>query len=326
MLRVTRPGGLAFVSYTVWFGPWGGHETAPWHYLGGRRARRRYLRPARPRAQEQVRRVPVRRDRPRRPGLGPAPARRRGRSTCCPRYHPRWARWLARVPVLRELRHLEPRHRGAQGVSGTGDRSPRDLPAGGRATSRLRMCGYAALITALASPSRRGGWWPTPSSTCSPRPGSSWPPACTCGTRCGVRSAPEPGLRLRLADGAVLLARAPGAPAGVGGPAAVVEPAALPGVLRGRPARAAARGSGPRSPRSLAGFAFVLTPADHHAAGRRLGRDLADGAGPVGAAAAGDRAASAARCAARRGAERAGRGRPAAGSTRSPSPPSCRSA
>ena len=44
MLRVTRSGGLVFISYTVWFGPWGGHETAPWHFLGGMRARRRYAR------------------------------------------------------------------------------------------------------------------------------------------------------------------------------------------------------------------------------------------------------------------------------------------
>ncbi|MGZ7281862.1 hypothetical protein ACXWQV_09960, partial [Streptococcus pyogenes] len=35
---------LVFISYTTWWGPWGGHETAPWHYLGGRRARRRYAR------------------------------------------------------------------------------------------------------------------------------------------------------------------------------------------------------------------------------------------------------------------------------------------
>ena len=27
MLRVTRSGGIAFISYTVWYGPWGGHET-----------------------------------------------------------------------------------------------------------------------------------------------------------------------------------------------------------------------------------------------------------------------------------------------------------
>ncbi len=42
MVRVTRPGGLVFLSYTLWYGPWGGHETAPWHFLGGHRAARRY--------------------------------------------------------------------------------------------------------------------------------------------------------------------------------------------------------------------------------------------------------------------------------------------
>ncbi|WP_280300910.1 class I SAM-dependent methyltransferase, partial [Nocardia abscessus] len=35
MVRVTRPGGLIVLSYTVWHGPFGGHETGPWHYLGG---------------------------------------------------------------------------------------------------------------------------------------------------------------------------------------------------------------------------------------------------------------------------------------------------
>lgn len=44
MARVVRPGGLLVLSYTVWFGPWGGHETSPWHYLGGRRAAERYRR------------------------------------------------------------------------------------------------------------------------------------------------------------------------------------------------------------------------------------------------------------------------------------------
>ncbi len=42
MVRVTRPGGFVFLSFTLWYGPWGGHETAPWHYLGGARAARRY--------------------------------------------------------------------------------------------------------------------------------------------------------------------------------------------------------------------------------------------------------------------------------------------
>lgn len=44
MVRVTRPGGTTVISYTVWLGPWGGHETSPWHYLGGARARARYRR------------------------------------------------------------------------------------------------------------------------------------------------------------------------------------------------------------------------------------------------------------------------------------------
>ncbi|WP_407553316.1 class I SAM-dependent methyltransferase [Streptomyces sp. Pv4-95] len=44
MIRVTRPGGLIYVSFTNWLSPWGGHETAPWHYLGADRARARYRR------------------------------------------------------------------------------------------------------------------------------------------------------------------------------------------------------------------------------------------------------------------------------------------
>ncbi|MFG2827946.1 class I SAM-dependent methyltransferase [Streptomyces sp. NPDC048434] len=44
MVRVTRPGGLIYVAFTNWFSPWGGHETAPWHYLGAERARARYRR------------------------------------------------------------------------------------------------------------------------------------------------------------------------------------------------------------------------------------------------------------------------------------------
>ncbi|MCB5907006.1 class I SAM-dependent methyltransferase [Streptomyces pinistramenti] len=44
LIRVTRPGGLVYVSFTNWLSPWGGHETAPWHYLGAERARARYLR------------------------------------------------------------------------------------------------------------------------------------------------------------------------------------------------------------------------------------------------------------------------------------------
>jgi SAM-dependent methyltransferase len=102
MVRVTRPGGLVFISYTVWFGPWGGHETAPWHFLGGRRARRRYLRrhghEPKNRYGESLFRVTVR--------DGVSWARRQTAAEVVdltPRYNPGWSRWLVHVPVLREL-------------------------------------------------------------------------------------------------------------------------------------------------------------------------------------------------------------------------------
>lgn len=44
MVRVVRPGGLVYLSYTNWLSPWGGHETSPWHWLGSERAVRRYTR------------------------------------------------------------------------------------------------------------------------------------------------------------------------------------------------------------------------------------------------------------------------------------------
>jgi SAM-dependent methyltransferase len=42
LTRVTRPGGIVFVGVTNWLSPWGGHETSPWHWLGGKRALDRY--------------------------------------------------------------------------------------------------------------------------------------------------------------------------------------------------------------------------------------------------------------------------------------------
>lgn len=44
MVRVAKVGGTVVCSYTLWWGPWGGHETAPWHVLGGHYAARRYAR------------------------------------------------------------------------------------------------------------------------------------------------------------------------------------------------------------------------------------------------------------------------------------------
>lgn len=34
--RVLKPGGWAYISWTNWYSPWGGHAISPWHYLGTR--------------------------------------------------------------------------------------------------------------------------------------------------------------------------------------------------------------------------------------------------------------------------------------------------
>lgn len=102
MLRVLKPGGIAFISYTVWYGPWGGHETAPWHYLGGHRAMRRYRArhgvDPKNRFGESLFAVTV--------GDGLNWARRQEAADIVDltaRYNPRWARFLIRIPLLREV-------------------------------------------------------------------------------------------------------------------------------------------------------------------------------------------------------------------------------
>lgn len=102
MLRVTRPGGTAVISWTTWYSPWGGHETSPWHYLGGRRAADRYARRHGHRPKNDVGRTLFRTH------AGPMLEWAR---TCpeaelvaaYPRYHPAWLRWVARVRVVREV-------------------------------------------------------------------------------------------------------------------------------------------------------------------------------------------------------------------------------
>jgi SAM-dependent methyltransferase len=102
MLRVTRPGGIVFISYTVWYGPWGGHETSPWHYLGGcyarRRYRRRFGREPKNRFGESLFPLTAR--------AGLKWARQQVGSdviATVPRYNPRWSWWLLRVPLAREV-------------------------------------------------------------------------------------------------------------------------------------------------------------------------------------------------------------------------------
>ena len=102
MVRVVRPGGLVFLSYTLWYGPWGGHETAPWHLLGGDRAARRYQtrhgRPPKNRYGTSLYRVTAA------AGLRWARQVRGARlEAAVPRYLPSWTRPLVRVPGVREV-------------------------------------------------------------------------------------------------------------------------------------------------------------------------------------------------------------------------------
>jgi SAM-dependent methyltransferase len=102
LVRVVRPGGLVVLSYTNWLSPWGGHETSPFHYLGGRRAIRLYARRyghlPKNRVGENLFRVSV--------SFGLRWARRQPAAALLearPRYYPRWTRVVLRVPGLREV-------------------------------------------------------------------------------------------------------------------------------------------------------------------------------------------------------------------------------
>lgn len=105
MLRVVRPGGVVVISWTPWLSPWGGHETAPWHYLGGGRAADRYARRTGHRPKNDFGRSlfacsVARMTR----WLDAATVRGEVRVLeVLPRYHPWWARWVIRVPGLREV-------------------------------------------------------------------------------------------------------------------------------------------------------------------------------------------------------------------------------
>lgn len=100
MLRVTRPGGLAILSYTVWLGPFGGHETGLWHYLGGARAAQRYARRHGHRPKNDYGSSLF--------AVSAAAGLRWAAGTgalvaAFPRYHPRWAWRMTSVPAVREF-------------------------------------------------------------------------------------------------------------------------------------------------------------------------------------------------------------------------------
>jgi SAM-dependent methyltransferase len=102
MLRVTKPGGVVYVSFTNWYSPWGGHETTPWHYLGGERAAARYKR--------RTGYEPVHRFGESLYAVHIGPLLRWARSSpeievlkAAPRYYPSWCDWIVQVPGLREV-------------------------------------------------------------------------------------------------------------------------------------------------------------------------------------------------------------------------------
>jgi SAM-dependent methyltransferase len=101
LLRVTRPGGVIFLSWTNWYSPMGGHEWSPFHYLGPDRGVRTY---------EAVRGKPPPWNLPGRTlfpvHVGDVVRRVRALDVdildVAPRYWPSW-RFLADVPGLREV-------------------------------------------------------------------------------------------------------------------------------------------------------------------------------------------------------------------------------
>ena len=102
MVRVTRVGGTVVCSYTLWWGPWGGHETAPWHLLGGdlaaRRYQRKHHRPPKNSFGESLFPITA--------SAGVQWARERADAqilAVIPRYLPRGLAWTARIPGLREV-------------------------------------------------------------------------------------------------------------------------------------------------------------------------------------------------------------------------------
>jgi SAM-dependent methyltransferase len=100
--RLLRPGGWAWISWTNWYSPWGGHHITPFHFLGPRLGSKAYVKvtghePVRNQVYAGLWPTYVGRvltDIRSRPGLRMLDA--------VPRYYPT-LRWILRVPGLREV-------------------------------------------------------------------------------------------------------------------------------------------------------------------------------------------------------------------------------
>lgn len=105
MVRIIKPGGTIYLSWTPWLSPWGGHEASPWHYLGGRYAADRYARRTGHRPKNDfgstlfacsVRRM-------KRWAENEMSSERIDDMLMVPRYHPSWAHWVVHIPGFREV-------------------------------------------------------------------------------------------------------------------------------------------------------------------------------------------------------------------------------
>ncbi len=102
MLRVAKPGGLVIISYTIWLGPFGGHETGliP-HYISGNFARDRYTKrhghPPKNVFGTSLFDVSCR------DGIRWAKQAPAQLVALFPRYHPHWTWRLVHLPIIREF-------------------------------------------------------------------------------------------------------------------------------------------------------------------------------------------------------------------------------
>ena len=103
MVRVLKPDtGVGYVAFPNWYSPWGGHETAPWHWLSKRYSVERYIRTHghRPKNEIGVSLFAVH--------IHEVVSWFRQQHDVevlwmGPRYYPRWVRPVVQVPVAREL-------------------------------------------------------------------------------------------------------------------------------------------------------------------------------------------------------------------------------
>jgi len=103
MARVIKPSrGLGYLTFTNWYSPWGGHETSPWHYLGGERAADRFERTtgARPKNEFGTSLHPLH--------IAEVMRWFEARDDievlwAGPRYWPAWAKTIIQVPGVREV-------------------------------------------------------------------------------------------------------------------------------------------------------------------------------------------------------------------------------